>query len=114
MPDLFLGAAAGPPGLPDWIDHASPDPVKNDPVYLATAVDGAAVRLLQDQTQKKRSTNIDQSWQVYGESIGNQSELIGFSLIFHEFNQKVNGKSQSQWKTHLKRRCVSVPLEAPL
>ena len=38
MPDLFLGAAAGPPGLPDWIDHAFPDPVKNDPVYLATAV----------------------------------------------------------------------------
>ena len=38
MPDLFLGAAAGPPGLPDWIDHAFPDPIKNDPDYLATAV----------------------------------------------------------------------------
>ena len=34
MPDLFLGAAAGPPGLPDWIDHAFPDPVKNDLAYL--------------------------------------------------------------------------------
>ena len=40
MPDLCLGAAAGPPSLPDWIDHAFPDPVKNDPVYLATAVGG--------------------------------------------------------------------------
>ena len=38
MPDLFLGAAAGPPGLPDWIDHAFPVPVKNGPAYLATAV----------------------------------------------------------------------------
>ena len=35
MPDLFLGAAAGPPGLPDWIDHAFPVPVKNGPAYLA-------------------------------------------------------------------------------
>ena len=38
MPDLFLGAAAGPPGLPDWIDHAFPVPVKHGPAYLATAV----------------------------------------------------------------------------
>jgi len=48
MPDLFLGAAAGPPGLPDWIDHAFPDPVKNDPDYLATAVAALGALFFQD------------------------------------------------------------------
>ena len=48
MPDLFLGAAAGPPGLPDWIDHAFPDPVKNDPAYLATAVAALGALFFQD------------------------------------------------------------------
>ena len=48
MPDLFLGAAAGPPGLPDWIDHAFPVPVKNDPAYLATAVAALGALFFQD------------------------------------------------------------------
>ena len=47
IPDLFLGAAAGPHGLPDWIDHASPDPVKHGPVYLHPQVPS--------KTQKVRS-----------------------------------------------------------
>ena len=38
MPDLFVGGAAGPPGRPDWVNNAFPDPVKNDPVYLAAAL----------------------------------------------------------------------------
>jgi len=48
MPDLFLGAAAGPPGLPDWIDHAFADPIKNDPDYLATAVAALGALFFQD------------------------------------------------------------------
>ena len=48
MPDLFLGAAAGPPGLPDWIDHAFPDPIKTDPDYLATAVAALGALFFQD------------------------------------------------------------------
>ena len=48
MPDLFLGAAAGPPGLPDWIDHAFPDPIKTDPDYLATAVAARGALFFQD------------------------------------------------------------------
>ena len=48
MPDLFLGAAAGPPGLPDWIDHAFPVPVKHGPAYLATAVAALGALFFQD------------------------------------------------------------------
>ena len=54
MPDLFLGAAAGPPGLPDWIDHAFPVPVKHGPAYLATAV-AALGALFFQETASSRS-----------------------------------------------------------
>ena len=39
MPDLFAGGGPpGPAGLRAWVANAFPDPVKNDPTYLAAAI----------------------------------------------------------------------------
>ena len=39
MPDLFAGGGApGPAGLRAWVANAFPDLVKNDPTYLAAAI----------------------------------------------------------------------------
>ena len=59
MPDLFLGAAAGLPGLPDWIDHAFPVPVKHGPAYLAMAEQSLRKLLNPNiQADEKRAYNV--------------------------------------------------------